>query len=149
MGSTPSLTARRLGPGVLAALLAVFFLGAGVPKILGLDTPGGANAADFERWGYPAWFRTIVGLGETAGALMLLLRRPGILGAAPRFWAAALLAVDMAGAAGTHALHGEAAMLGLPLVLLALLATLAWAERPAASAGARATAAAPAGGAPR
>lgn len=126
----PSGRARRIAGWTLGALLALVFLGAGIPKLLGFDTPSGSHA-DFERWGYPPIFRAFVGLGETAGALLLLVPGARVLGAPLRFWGALGLAADMLGAAATHVVHGEAAAAAVPLGALALCATLALLLRPA------------------
>lgn len=124
-------TKTRILRAIPIALLALFLLGAGVPKLLSVDTPQGGGHADFERWGYPDGFRHVVGLAETAGALMLLLPKPRVLGATPRFWGAALLALDMTGAIATHLAHAEAHLAPLPLILLATSAGIALATRPA------------------
>ena len=71
-------------------------------------------AARFEAWGYPEWFLSVVGLGEIAGAILLMI---------PSFAkpAAAVLATIMVGAAGTHVWHGELPRIVLPMVLLVLV----------------------------
>jgi len=64
------------------------------------DTGGWAIA--FRHWGYPVWFRMLIGCMETAGALLLLWPRMAIIGAA-------LIITVMLGAMGTHIVkdHGR------------------------------------------
>jgi uncharacterized membrane protein YphA (DoxX/SURF4 family) len=57
-------------------ILAAVFLLAGVTKF----TNGEAVKA-FENWGYPDWFRILIGVLEIAGALLLLYPKTASLGA--------------------------------------------------------------------
>jgi uncharacterized membrane protein YphA (DoxX/SURF4 family) len=57
------------------------------------DTGGWAVA--FRHWGYPAWFRILIGFVETGAALLLLWPRAAIAGAA-------LIIAVMLGGTGTH-----------------------------------------------
>jgi len=59
------------------------------------DTGGWAIA--FRHWGYPTWFRILIGFVETGGALLLLWRRTAILGAG-------LIIAVMLGGTATHLL---------------------------------------------
>lgn len=122
---------RRLAGTSGIVLLALFFLGAGVPKLLDVDTPNGGSKADFQRWGYPAEFRRVVGAGETLGAVLRLVGGVTLLGAPLRFWGALGLAADMAGALATNLVHGEGAPAALPLILLIVCAAVATTRRPA------------------
>lgn len=102
---------------VASGLLALLYLAAGVPKILGLgDAP-----QNFEAWGYGGSFRVFIGLCEVAGAVGLLLPRLAA-------WAAAGLACIMLGAAYTHLAH-EVPGIAVPLVALALLVAVGLARR--------------------
>jgi uncharacterized membrane protein YphA (DoxX/SURF4 family) len=103
-----------------ASVLAIFFVLMGIPKVFGQT----GWVSRFAAWGYPDWFAAVVGLGEIAGALLLIVPSFSGLGAA-------LLATIMAGAAATHLWHGELARIVPPMVLLALLA-LVWKTRNAA-----------------
>jgi uncharacterized membrane protein YphA (DoxX/SURF4 family) len=64
------------------------------------DTGGWAVA--FRHWGYPAWFRILIGFVETAAALLLLWPRAAVIGAA-------LIIAVMLGGTGTHIVkdHGR------------------------------------------
>ena len=101
---------------VLAVLLAVVFFLAAVGKL------SGGMAGMFEQWGYAAWFATLIGVLEFAGAVGLLIpkvTRPAILG----------LTLIMFGAAYTHIANAEGAQVLRPLIFLMLLWTLWWLRR--------------------
>lgn len=84
----------------------------------------------FSAWGYPDWFRVLVGILEVACSILLLVPRT-------RRWAALVLTTLMLGAATTHLLHGEAPRIVVNIVLAALLtAALALTRRSDARAGA-------------
>ena len=116
-------TARmsRIAIWVLSAMLAFVFLVAGIPKLLGVE----AHIQHFTRWGYPDWFRVVVGVVETASAVFLLIPHLAFVGAA------GIIAI-MAGATYTHVIRvpEEANRAPLTLVLLALAAVVAYARRP-------------------
>ena len=78
---------------------------------------------DFHRWGYPDWFRLVVGIAELISMLLLLV---------PRFasYGASLFAVVMLGAIFTHATHNETSRLPLNLLLLTLSLVILFARRP-------------------
>jgi uncharacterized membrane protein YphA (DoxX/SURF4 family) len=103
---------------VATVLLAGQFLLAGSLKFV---SP--VMAEHFAQWGYPDWFRVLIGVVEVGGAVALLLPRTA-------FYAACALGVVMVGAAGTHLLHGEVPVAAVPVVLLVLLALVAYARRP-------------------
>ncbi len=107
-------------------LLSVIFVASGASKLLGSDfaTDG------FEGWGYPLWFMVLVGLGETAGAIFILLPRYTLLGVSMRFWGATILVAVMMGAVGTHIVHDEYDLLLVPLALLLMSGVLAVRDRP-------------------
>ena len=81
-----------------------------------------AWAGRFAAWGYPDGFHLVVGVFEIAGAVCLLVPRLAAYGAA-------LLMVVMTGAALTHLVHGEMRQFTSPLVLIVLLALVAWLRR--------------------
>lgn len=103
----------------LAWVLAVEFLAGGLIK---LTAP--SMGERFVDWGYPSWFRLVVGAGELVGGALLLSPRR-------RFLGAALLVVILVGAALTHVVNGDplSASVSAPLHLV-LAATVAWATRP-------------------
>src|SRR5436309_13943149 len=78
---------------------------------------------DFHRWGYPDWFRIVVGIAELTSMVLLLV---------PRFagYGASLFAVVMLGAIYTHATHNESSRLPFNLFLLAHSLIIAFTRRP-------------------
>jgi putative oxidoreductase len=77
----------------------------------------------FERWGYPDWFRILIGVVEVACGLLLLV---------PRLtsYAALLLVAVMIGALATHAMAGQDWIRPVPhMTILLLLAWLRWPSR--------------------
>lgn len=111
---------------ILCLLLAAMFLLSGSGKLANAETPqGGDWGHQFVAWGYPAWFRVIVGGSEVLAAIGLLVPRV-------RFFAASGLVALMLGAAGTHIANGEGALAAaVPAVLGVLAGIVAWSTRPA------------------
>jgi uncharacterized membrane protein YphA (DoxX/SURF4 family) len=110
------MTKRRLFAGVAvwaaSAFVALVCLRSGLMKMPGV--PGAEFwARDFQRWGYPGWFRVAVGAAELAASAALLVPRAAAYGAA-------LFALVMVGAIVTHAGHGETGRLPFNAALLAL-----------------------------
>jgi putative oxidoreductase len=99
---------RKAAVWVFVVILAAVFLRAGLSKLAGGEAVRWAER--FAQWGYPGNAHSAVGLLEILGALGLLIQRC-------RRAAAALLAILMAGALCTHAVHGELPRLPPPLVL--------------------------------
>jgi uncharacterized membrane protein YphA (DoxX/SURF4 family) len=109
-------------------LLATSFALGAVAKFLPGDSFfGDPYAVKFVEWGYPAWFRFVVGTGELVAAVLLVIpsRRT-------RFLGCALLVVILVGAVVTHLLNtdpvGESIMAP---IMLAITGTLAWRLRSA------------------
>jgi uncharacterized membrane protein YphA (DoxX/SURF4 family) len=75
----------------MSAMLVWVFTRAGLDKFD--DASGWARA--FRFWGYPVWFRVLIGVIEIVAALMLLWPRTAAYGAA-------LIVVVMLGGMGTH-----------------------------------------------
>lgn len=111
----------HLAVWVLSVLLAFVFLMAGAPKLLGVQ----GHVRAFARWGYPDWFRLVVGAVEVVSAVLLLIPRLAFLGAVG-------IAVIMAGATYTHVVRvpEEASRAPFTLTLLALAALVGYARRP-------------------
>ena len=110
---------REIVLWVLALLLALVCIRSGVLKLSG-------NifwVRDFHRWGYPDWFRVVVGLIEIASAAFLLI---------PRFatYGGSMFAVVMLGAMATHYQYNEASRLPFNMVLLTLSVIVAFMRRP-------------------
>lgn len=104
----------------LCWVLAVEFVVGGVVKFV-----ASSYGDRFVDWGYPSWFRFVVGAGEVVGAV--LLTRPRW-----RFAGAAVLVVILTGAVATHVLNQDplAESVSAPFHLV-LVAVVAWATRPA------------------
>jgi uncharacterized membrane protein YphA (DoxX/SURF4 family) len=100
---------RAITTWVLSIILALAFLGAGAAKLSA--QPMMVN--EFAVFGYPQWFMYLTGLIEIASAIMLLVPRLAGIGAG-------LLVCVMAVALFSHLTHGQAAMIGAPVVLLIL-----------------------------
>jgi uncharacterized membrane protein YphA (DoxX/SURF4 family) len=103
--------------------LVLLFLASGIGKLVGLD----AMKETFEHFGYSAEFRLVIGVLETAGAVGLTIR-PLV------FWAALGLCGIMVGAIWSHVLHDPLYMALPALVVLCLLAVIAWRRSPIESA---------------
>jgi uncharacterized membrane protein YphA (DoxX/SURF4 family) len=109
--------ARIVGYWVLPTVMGALFVLIGIGKF---SAPGWQR--NFERWGYPDGAYAVVGLAEMLGGVLLLL---------PRFttWSVAGLYVILAGAIGTHVMHGETSRLFSPLLYVFLLGIAAHARR--------------------
>ena len=108
----------------LSLLLAAMFLLSGSGKLTNAQASGGLRFDEqFVAWGYPSWFRFVVGAAEIAGAIGLLVPRL-------RFFAATGLVGVMLGAVATHLANAEAVAAPIPLVLASLVGTVAWMTRP-------------------
>jgi len=119
MTVTKGRIAKEVVLWIITLLLALVCLRVGWLKVTG-------NifwVRDFHRWGYPDWFRIVVGIAELASMAFLLI---------PRFasYGAALFAVIMVGAIYTHATHNELSRLSFNLFLLALSLIIAFTRRP-------------------
>ena len=78
---------------------------------------------DFHRWGYPDWFRLVVGIAELISMALLLVPRLASYGAS-------LFAVVMLGAIFTHYTNNETSRLPFNLLLLTLSLVIVFARRP-------------------
>jgi putative oxidoreductase len=109
---TKARIAREVVIWIVTLLVALVCLRSGLMKMPGV--PGVEFwIRDFARWGYPEWFRIVVGIAELVSFLLLLV---------PRFagYGALIFAVVMLGAIFTHATHGESVRLPFNIILLAL-----------------------------
>lgn len=90
---------RNRAVTVLAWVLAASFFAGFVTKFMPGETFfGPPYSLKFVEWGYPSWFRFVVGTGELAGGLMLLIPRY-------RFVGCLLLTVILEGAIVTHVVN--------------------------------------------
>ncbi len=108
--------ARHVIGWILVVLLAAGYALAALGKLTGAATEM------FAGWGYPAWFATLIGVLELAGALGLLIPRTtryAVLG----------LTVIMLGASYTHLANGEGMQVLRPAIFLAVLWLVWWLRR--------------------
>jgi putative oxidoreductase len=121
-------TAGHVVLWLLSIGLAFIFLMAGVPKLAGAD----AHIRHFAVWGYPDWFRLVVGAVEATSAILLLVPRLASIGGLG-------IAVIMAGATYTHLVRvpAEAGRAPFTLTLLAGALIVAYARRPRRQPGTR------------
>ncbi len=118
---------KTIAAWLVSALLAALFLMAGVSKLLGAE----AHVEHFAHWGYPGWFRIVVGAVETISAVLLIVPRTLALGAGG-------IATIMLGATYTHLFRvdDEAQSALFTMTLLVLTGAAAYLRsRPAPSVG--------------
>jgi uncharacterized membrane protein YphA (DoxX/SURF4 family) len=119
---TKKRIAKEIALWIVALLLALVCLRSGLMKVPGV--PGGQFwIRDFQRWGYPGWFRLVVGIAELISFALLLV--PRLAG-----YGASVFALVMLGAIVTHASHGESSRLPFNFLLLALSLIIVFARRP-------------------
>jgi putative oxidoreductase len=104
---------KNLIAWVIAGLLALAFLMAGISKLTGQEE----LVQNFQKWGFSMTFMYFIGVCEIAGAAGLLLKKTWV-------YAAIGLALLMLGGIGTHIFNSEAFI--PPLVLLLLTGTFLW-----------------------
>lgn len=119
--ATQNVVPRRAMPAtrLLGYALGAFFIATGLLKLFASSreiVPGAAMLS------HPAWFRIVVGIAETICGGLLFLPAAAAFGAVG-------LALLMFGAAGTRLVTGEGGIL-YPVILLVLLAVVAWDARP-------------------
>jgi putative oxidoreductase len=103
---------------VLTLLLAAMFLNAGIRKFF---ENGGWTWA-FNNWGFPVWFRVFTGAVETAAAVLLLIPRTAVYGAA-------IIIAVMIGAIGTVAVTTARMQHTIPAVVSLAVACVVLALR--------------------
>lgn len=103
---------------ILTTLLVIVFAAAGGMKLVNAEQA----AEGFAHFGYPAWFATLTGVLELAGAIGLLIRRLAPL-------AALGLAGVMVGALYSHLSHDPPAQALPALAILVMAGSLAWLRR--------------------
>src|SRR5438105_1527112 len=103
-------TAKTVALWVVSILCAAMFLFSGGSKFL---KPEEATKG-FAHFGYPDWFRILIGVLEIGGALLLLFPRIAWVGSG-------MLAVIMVGAAFSHLKESEFGNAVVPAVLFVVL----------------------------
>ncbi len=119
---TKGRIAKEVALWIIALFLALVCLRSGLMKMP--NVPGVQFwMRDFQRWGYPDWFRVAVGVAELLSFALLLV--PRVAG-----YGATIFAVVMLGAIFTHATHNESARLPFNFLLLSLSLITVFARRP-------------------
>ncbi len=103
---------------VLWVVLGGMFIMAGGAKLMGNHS----QVEHFAQWGYPLWFLYVTGMIEVGGGICLFIPKA-------QFYGIVVLSMTMVGAALTHLRAGEMEAFPVPVVLLCLLAMLAWTMR--------------------
>lgn len=103
---------------IITLFLALICLRSGLLKLTG----NVFWVRDFQRWGYPDWFRVVVGVAELASLVLLLVPRLASYGAS-------LFAAVMLGAIFTHYTNNETTRLPFNLLLLTLSLVIIFARR--------------------
>ena len=116
---TKGRIAKEIVFWIIALFLALVCLRSGLMKLPG----SGFWANDFVRWGYPNWFRIVVGIAELISFVLLLI--PRLAG-----YGAVIFAIVMLGAIFTHVTHNESSRLPFNFLLLALSLFIIFARRP-------------------
>jgi putative oxidoreductase len=126
-------SARRVlaaaAPWVPAILLALLFARAGLAKFS--DQSGWARA--FAHWGFPVWFRVLIGALEVGAALLVLVPARLAPRAAPA--GALVIVAVMLGAMATHVVRDGGRHLTSEVVPLVLASLLLYARRAALTTG--------------
>ncbi|MEU7900020.1 DoxX family protein [Nonomuraea sp. NPDC049152] len=118
---------RRLLIALCLYLAVEFTIGAVTKFWPGETFFGPAYSVKFVEWGYPSWFRFVIGAGELFAAVLLVIPRRRF-----RFMASALLVVILIGAVITHIVSRDPLYESVSAPIhLAIMAALAWASRPA------------------
>lgn len=109
-------SARGSTMWVMSSILTVLYIFAGGTKLIGMPM----HIEHFAQWGYPNWFRFVVGTWEVLFGLLLLVPRVAA-------YAAIALAISMVGAIYTEIFRGVPSQATAPgLLLVALLALIRW-----------------------
>lgn len=116
---TKGRIAKEIALWVITLVLALVCLRSGWLKVTGNIS----WVRDFHRWGYPDWFRIVVGIAELTSMALLLVPRLASYGAS-------LFAAVMLGAMFTHFTHNETSRLPFNLFLLTLSLIIAFMRRP-------------------
>ena len=103
---------------VLCLFLTYVFIKAGLQKFS--DSSGWAKA--FQMWGFPVWFRILVGVAEVTAAVLLLYPRTASLGAI-------MIVIVMAGGMATHVATHRPRQVTSEIVPLVLATTVFFGRR--------------------
>lgn len=117
---------KRLLTGAYWLLAASFVVGAVTKYWPGPTFYGPPYSVKFVEWGYPSWFRFVIGTVEFLCAILLVIPRRDY-----RFLGAAILVVVLTGATLTHIINRNVLYesVAAPTLLVIMLA-IAWTSRP-------------------
>jgi len=107
----------EIAAGIVQVLLGLLFAFSGGSKVAGMRM----QIDNFNRYGYPQWFRVFTGLVELAGAAGMVV---GLFAEEVAITAAFVLAVTMIGAAYTDLRKSALATVIAPVVLFGLCAAV-------------------------
>jgi len=105
---------RKYAGWIGLAVIALIFIQAAVLKLMGVQV----MIEVFNKLGYPAWFRIVIGILEISGAIALLIRSSSRYGAI-------LLALIMIGAMISSLVKGASGEAIVPVIMLFLLVWIA------------------------
>lgn len=105
---------RKYAGWIGLAVIALIFIQAAVLKLMGVQV----MVEVFNKLGYPAWFRIVIGILEICGAIALLIRSSSRYGAI-------LLALIMIGAMISSLVKGASGEVIVPIIMLFLLVWIA------------------------
>jgi uncharacterized membrane protein YphA (DoxX/SURF4 family) len=109
---------KKIISWVLAALIALGFLFAGITKLLGTEM----QIKNLASWGYPLWFRFPIGLAEVIFAVTILI---------PKYRKFTIYGIFIwtVVAVITHLQASQAAMIGAPILFAILAGVILLLER--------------------
>ena len=127
MATSPSrVWPRRLLVAACLFLALEFTVGAVTKYWPGETFFGPAYSVKFTEWGYPSWFRFVVGTVEIIGATLLVVPRGWT-----RFLGSCVLVTLLIGAVTTHLVNQDLLYQSVSApVHLVIMAAVAWAHRP-------------------
>ncbi|GMV85059.1 MAG: hypothetical protein AMXMBFR80_09160 [Dehalococcoidia bacterium] len=103
----------EIAAGIIQVILGLLFAFSGGTKVAGMRM----QVANFDRYGYPQWFRVFTGVVELVGAAGMVV---GLFADEAAIAASALLGVTMIGAAYTDLRKSAPVFVVPPLVLFGL-----------------------------
>ncbi len=107
----------EIAAGIVQVLLGLLFAFSGGSKVAGMRM----QIDNFNRYGYPQWFRVFTGLVELAGAAGMVV---GLFAEEVAIASGVVLAVTMVGAAYTDLRKSTPVSVVAPVVLLGLCAAV-------------------------
>lgn len=110
------MNGKKVALWVVTIIVALVFLSAGVMKLVNYQ---GSSSAEFAHWGFPDWFRIVIGVVEVVGVVCLLISATAVI-------SAEVLIAVMIGAAITHIMYDSLYWVLLPTSLIIGLLVIIW-----------------------